>query len=1272
MRFFKFSLFLVLFNTLFNTNQVFAQDTLKFNIKWLNNVPSWFTSDSASGKVLLNFQNAKYNIQGIPTFVELFPVSNNSEVEANIISASFDTIINSKQLSHFTDIPENLSLNVSLLKEEKRNLVQISVIPLLRKDEKVLRLNSFTVVLEKTKTYPVKKSGIERWKNSSILNSGVWKKINIIETGIYKITYSEIKNLGFTDPSKIKLFGNGGKMLPEKFLENESDDLSELPLFFMKGSDGLFNEGDYLIFYATGPVNWNYDFANRKFVHSKHLYTNSINYFITGGENGLVINAALPVTNAEEISTSSFIDYAVLEEDKINLIKSGRNWVGYRFSLQPSKDFTFSFPDPVENSIFSIEGELLARSGSTTNYVVSNNNQVIKNQLVNSVNTGDETSNYADAKTFLTRSNISGKDVTINIKFEKNGDINAEGWLNYLRLNVKRKLKFNGSQLLFRDTSALLQNKTILYKIDNAASNVLIWDVTNLHSVKNISYTNTGSTIDFKAITDTLRNFVVFDPAKALTPTFLPDTLKNVNNQNLHALSNIQMVIISHQNFLAEAEELAEIHRNNDQLTVVTVTPEQVYNEFSSGNPDPAAYRNFMKMLYDKASSPEEMPKYLLLFGDGSYKNNNEKTSESKEVNSNYILTYQSVNSLRPVSSYVSDDYFGLLDDNEGIESGLLDIGIGRLPVSTTSQARAVVNKIKEYIAASSAGSWRNNICFIADDEDGNIHMSQADQISTYLETNFPAVNLIKIFSDAYPQIITSSGARYPEVNKAIENTINKGALIMNYTGHGSETGLAHEQIIKYEEIEKWRNNILPLFITATCEFGRFDDYNITTAGEEVLLNENGGGIGLLTTTRLVYSGPNFVLNQEFYKNFMKKDNDGQYLRLGDILKYTKNSSGTDINKLCFTLLGDPALRLAYPKLQVQTTKINSLDINAFPDTFKAYNEVTVTGNITEANGNLATNFNGIIYPSLFDKEQTVKTLNNDNNSPFIYNQQVSVLYKGKATVKNGEFEFSFVVPREIAYNFGNGKLSYYATDNNTDASGYFNQFIIGGVSTESNLDNEGPAIQLFLNDKNFTNGGLSNQFPLLIADLSDESGINIAGTSIGHNITGILDNNTENTIVLNDYFESEIDNYRKGTISYNISKLEPGKHTLSIKAWDIFNNSSTAVINFEVQDSSKLIISNLHNYPNPFTESTTFVFEHNQPGKTLDAELQVFSVTGSVVYKEKLTIFSNGFTSGPIIWDGKNNYYKKLDKGIYIYRFLFRYNSGEAVSMSKKLVISE
>jgi len=1267
----------VIFSLIISLNiDIFSQiSPLERSILWKPPMKSWLKSDSASGSKILNFDGVTYKMNGTPVYLEQFPIDNSyCEVNYKLISANFDTLLHPELFSGINEITDELSFSISILKENKNNIVQISSIPIIKKNGVVLLLKNFQLDLFFSKSNSLLKKGSNNWSENSILSSGNWKRIAIDKTGVYKISYSELKNLGVSNPSEIRFFGNGGKPLSVRYTGNEPDDLQEIPLYFYTGSDGTFNEGDFLLFYGVGTTNWSYDSANKKFVHTKNPYTTKTFYYITSSKGGFKVEGGTPVLENENFPVTSFVDYEFHEENLENLIKSGRNWYGEKFGDKLTRSFSFKFPDIIAGSKLSVEGELLSRSTISSSYTITCNNQIIKEQIMNSVNTSDESSDFANVKSFKEYTNAAGTDISISISFNKNGNSSAEGWLSYLRVIGRKQLRYNETQLAFRDTSSLNQKKIAKYSLENASDKIIIWEVTNPYKVKSINYSLNGGSLYFKAYTDSLREYIAFDPSKVLyTPDFLDVKEREVENQNLHSLSNIDMVILSHSDFLNEAEDLANLHRNEDKLSVIVITPEQVYNEFSSGNPDPAAIRNFMKMLYDRAASSEEMPRYLLLLGDGSFDNfsDNEPKSNGTE-NTNYILTFQSANSIREVNSYVSDDYYGLLDDNEEIETGLLDIGIGRFPVTTKEQAQEIISKIKKYISAASKGDWRNNICFIADDEDGNIHMAQADELANSLRNAHPNYNITKIFSDAFPQVITSSGPRYPEVNKAIENTLNKGALIMNYTGHGGEEGLAHEQIMRHAEINSWGNPIYPLFVTATCEFSRFDNFNLVTAGEDVLLNPSGGGIALLTTTRLVYSGPNFVLNKQFYNNFGGSDNLGNRYRLGDLLKKTKNASGTDINKLCFTLLGDPALCLAYPTLNIKTTKINSQEITSTPDTLKAYNLVKVNGEITDKNGSIASDFNGIVYPSLFDKAQKVKTLNNDNESPFSFQQQESTLYKGKATVTDGSFEFSFVVPREIAYNYDFGRFSYYATSESTDAAGNFENLIIGGIAAPAEPDNEGPEIELFLNDNTFSSGGISNQYPVLVANLSDQNGINIAGTSIGHNIVATLDNDPSKTFVLNNYFESITDNYKEGLVTFKLPEIYPGKHTISLKAWDIFNNSSLAEINFVVVDSSNLTISEVYNYPNPAAESTTFVFHHNQPGKNLVTELQIFELTGKLISQINMNILSDGFSSGPLFYNLKSSAGQKLDKGIYVYRFIIRYNNQMIISDSKKLIIAE
>jgi len=549
--------------------------------------------------------------------------------------------------------------------------------------------------------------------------------------------------------------------------------------------------------------------------------------------------------------------------------------------------------------------------------------------------------------------------------------------------------------------------------------------------------------------------------------------------------------------------------------------------------------------------------------------------------------------------------------------------------------------------------------------------MTQADALAKSVEEKRPGFIISKIYLDAYQQINTSSGQRYPDVNAAINQRINRGALIINYTGHGGEMGLAHERILEIDDILKWENkNKYPLFITATCEFSRFDDWKQTSAGEYVLLNPDGGGVALLSTTRLVYSGPNHALNEQFYNFVFEKDENQQYFRLGDIIRLTKNNSGAGINRRSFALLGDPAIILDYPKYRISATAINGMPLSANPDTLKALGKVTVSGIIGDDGGNVFTSFNGILYPTIFDKVSVITTLNNDGEGPFIFSIRNRILYKGKASISNGMFSFDFIVPKDISYNYGPGMICFYGMDNLTDANGYYDEVIIGGSSDSISGDNEGPTMKIFMNDDKFIFGGTTDENPQLVVYVKDSSGINTVGTGIGHDLTATLDDATASPIVLNDYYEADKDSYQSGKILYQFKNLEEGAHKLKVKVWDVHNNSAEDYTEFIVATSEDFIIKNLLNYPNPFTTSTSFYFEHNQPGADLDILIQIFTVSGKLVKTIESQVTATGYRCGPFVWDGLDDYGDRIGRGVYIYRLKVRTNSGQTIEKFEKLVI--
>ena len=867
------------------------------------------------------------------------------------------------------------------------------------------------------------------------------------------------------------------------------------------------------------------------------------------------------------------------------------------------------------------------------------------------------------AKTSISTTNFNSSEENIELKIHySSSDNGAIGWLNYIELNTRRNLIMDSDYLLFRDAT-LLTNEVATFEISNASSDVLVWDVTDHANVKEMTINISNNTVSFNDSINELKEYIAFNNNSYLSPNLHA----KIQNQNLHNTdANIEYVIVVHPEFITSAQRLAQLHLEKSNLKSIIVTPEQIYNEFSSGSQDVSAIRDFLRMLYKK---PESQLKYLLLFGDGSY-----DPKERIINNTNYIPTYQSQNSTHPIYSYVTDDYFALLDDDEGLfnSTDQVDIGVGRFPVTTLAQADDLVKKVEVYISNEAFGSWRNNIVFVADDgdsQDGNTHMWQADSLANYISDNYDEINIHKIYLDNYYQESTTAGPRSPSAQYSINNRIDQGALLVNYTGHGSPLGWTKERILEVDQINSWNNiNKLPLFMTATCKFSYFDDPENISAGEQVLLNSNGGAIGLLSTTRLVYSPPNYNLNSKFIRTLFNKDN-GQYLRLGDIVKKTKVLSGSSTNNRNFILLGDPALRLAYPNYDINTTSII--------DTLKALQEVTIEGQV-ESNGSILSSFNGELFVSVFDKEIIRTTLGQESCTPMPYRDQNKILYKGSASVIAGKFSFSFIVPKDIEYNFGLVKISYYALNDDdefpADANGSIGKqdsIYIGGTVSDIDYDFYGPDINLFMNTRNFINGGVTDRNPILVADILDASGINTVGNGIGHDITAVLDGNTANVYVLNDFYVSKKDNFREGIIRFPFYNLEPGEHTIKLKVWDVFNNSSEKEISFYVIDEDEVIISNFTSYPNPFSNNTDIYFEHNQVNKQLDFKLDIYSITGVLIKSFETSIFNNlDYRVGPISWNGRDNYGRKVSPGVYFLNLGITLNNGQFTSKSKQIIL--
>jgi hypothetical protein len=1240
--------------------------------------------DSLQGnRPFLYFDKAQFQpaVSDLPYYIETVSVKDNEFLcQARVIDPLYIDLTPQEFeiIQNTTFIQDNPTINTSFTIQRRQHLAVISVYPF-RKDPSnnhYQRLVSFTLSYLKAKDESIKDRQQVLYADHSVLAQGSWYKMSLDKTGVYQLTYQALQAMGLNpssfDPRNIRIYGNGGGILPEANDKYRYDDLQENAIRVVGEEDGSFDAGDYVLFYGEAPDSWVYVPEKQKFSHIKNYYADATCYFLTVDKGpGRRIQDVPSVTQPATHTVDRFNDYAVHDKDSLNLIKSGKIWYGEKFDLKLTYSLpSFSFPNIDDNALLRMDVDLAARSTSASTFKIYVNNVEAISQQIMPISPAFNTDYAITANTFK-KFYLNTPNIEVKLTYipPVSGSM---GFLNYVEFNVTRYLTMAGDQMGFRNISCIGQGNISEYTLQNAPAGMTTWDVTNPVTVGRVLTQQNGNSQVFRLPTDSLREFISFTGNSYLSIT----GSTAIANQDLHALGQQDMIIVTAPDFDSQAVEIAEIHRQ-EGLKVVIVNPAAIYNEFSSGSQDISAIRDFIRMLYQRSAVGEE-PRYLLLFGDASFDYKNRIAN-----NTNFVPTFQSLNSLRPTESYVTDDFFGLMDNNEGSDaSGTLDLGVGRLPVDNAGEADDAVLKIKRYLglvpqtpgtnfsnSVPRLGSWRNDICFVADDEDNNMHIDQAEDLAGYVDTAFRQYNIDKIYFDAYKQVSTPGGQRFPDVTADINKRVGKGALIINYTGHGGETGWAHERVLEIADINAWNNEWdLPVFVTATCEFSRFDDPERVSAGEYVFLNKKGGGISLFTTTRLSFSSSNFALNLNFYYSVFDKVN-GNFLKMGDVIMLAKTPSNPNIRN--FVLLGDPAVGIAYPQYQVATATINGKPVSEEPDTIRAFSTVTVTGFIQDDNGNKLTSFNGVLYPTVFDKPAEVTTLGTDPESyKRVFLLQKNILYKGKVSIINGDFSFTFMVPRDIAYKYGFGKISYYAQNGVTDANGYYENLIIGGSESSFEADNEGPAVELFMNDTNFRFGGITDQNPILLAFVSDLHGINTMGNGIGHDIVAVLDEKTEESIALNDYYEADLDSYQSGVIRYPFLNLTEGLHNLRLKVWDIYNNSSEAYTEFLVVGDERLVMENLSNYPNPFIDQTSFVFNYNRPGDELEVEIQIFSVMGQLIKTIHEHLTTDGFKVGPITWNGYSDYGSRIGRGLYVYRVKVTTGQGESVEKTSKLIV--
>ncbi len=1255
---FKGTLFL--FITLFWINTAFPTDILSISdeIKWGNAVKKFQLSPNNTIQSLA-FEGASYDggKELLPIYFKRVKVKGNGKLQIRFTNQEFVPSTHKSILDNKTSIKEQILINSRIATERKEQYLLLSFIPIRKTtagDYELLTNFELEVTIA---PQPNKRSAKRTYAGNSVLRTGKWFKIAVESDGIYQIDYSFLQSIGIDpntiNPKNIRIYGNGGGLLPEANDEFRHDDLVENPIKVVGESDGSFDQNDHILFYGQGPHQWKLDTSTSRFVHINNVYSNASYYFLTTslGAGKRIQNQS--TLSSSDVTTSQFDFLAYHEEEWVNLIQTGREWYGEDFEITTSRDFGFTISNVVSTTPVYLKYEVAARSLlGETDFTINAGGQSSICSIAKVPNSFE--AQYARSCSNTMTFSLLGSSLNVNVRYAK--DNTSLAWLNYIEINARSSLKLSGDQMTFRDLQTVGNQKT---KFNLTGTGLTVWEITDPINVKKQLLSGNSFTIR----TDSLREFIAFNSNSYLTPVFI----EVVANQNLHGKGPVDMLIITHTNFKTEADDLADFHRGRG-LKVLVTTPIEIYNEFSSGKQDVSAIRDFVKMFYDRGNNNSE-PDYLLLIGGGSY-----DFKDRLSGNSNYIPAYQSYSSLNPVSSFTTDDFYGFLDDDEGgniTDNILLDIAIGRLPVRTAQEAAGMINKIKNYASQATFGNWRNVVAFIADDEDSNTHLNTAEDMAKFLVENHPVYNIDKIYFDSYNQVATPGGNRYPAVVTAINNRVFSGALILNYTGHGGINGWAHERVLDIAMINSWENfDKLPLFVTATCEFSRYDDPGKNAAGVELLLNPKGGAIGLMTTVRLVYSSSNANINNSFFNNAFEPIN-GRMPTMGEVIMSAKNSSNTGINNRKFLLLGDPAITLNYPKYNVETSTINQRSVlDTIPDTLNALSKVTITGYV-ENNGSKLTNFNGVVYPTVYDKPQKIQTLKNDAGSKITnFDLRRNIIYRGKASVINGDFSFTFIVPKDISYQFGNGRISYYTEDGNNDGNGFHDDFIIGGTASEYAQDGQGPEIDIFMNDEKFVYGGITDANPTLLVKLFDESGINTVGNGIGHDITSVVDGDTKQTYVLNEFYESALDDYQRGEVNYPLSDLEDGNHALKVKAWDVHNNSGESITEFVVVNSAELALDHVLNYPNPFTTHTTFNFEHNRPGVELKVQVQIYTVSGKIIKTINSVINSDGYRVDNIEWDGLDEYGDKIGKGVYIYKVNVSSSDGYAANKFEKLVI--
>lgn len=1096
------------------------------------------------------------------------------------------TQLTSKSLKAMPDVTQQMAV------ARKQGTLYVSFVPLVYRDGQYQKLVSFMLSIKGRKATTSRRAPTNCYAESSVLKTGTWVKFCIPSTGIYQLTTDLLRRAGFSSLDKVKVYGYGGGLQPERLTTDylmQTDDLKELPTCMVDGRR---------LFYGIGPVTWDDKHQRIRNPYSSYGY-----YFLTESED------APNILSAEDFIARYYPladDYCSLYEvDDYAWFHGGRNLYDAK-ELQAGQSYTYTVPS----------------TGTTTEGAVT---------------------------VLLSAANGATVEVKVNDTEVRSIRVSAASSLEKMRTE---KVTFNVSSLK-------ASNQIVL--TPQAGSSTVRLDYISIYAAEP------------KAAPD-------------LTQVWpMPQLVGRITNQNHHAAEAADMVIVipTSQKWVAQAERLKALHEKYDGLRVQLVPADELYNEFTSGTPDANAYRRYLKMLYDRAEREEDMPRYLVLMGDGAWDNRMLLSDWSSCTPDDFLLCYESENSYSETDCYVSDDYFCMLDDNEGgnlVGSDKADVAVGRISARTLDEARTAVDKIESYLKNEEAGSWQNVVCFLGDDGNQNQHMKDADSVAQSVEKLYPNLLVKRIMWDAYTRVSSSTGNSYPDVTRLIKQQMQQGALFFNYSGHGRADAMSHEYVVRLADFQAATSMRLPLWMTASCDIMPFDGQE-DNIGETAFFNKKGGAIAFYGTTRTVYQSYNHLMNLAFTRHVLSMDDSGRPMPIGEAVRRTKNELLTTHrddtpNKLQYTLLGDPALRLAIPTHGIRVDSINgtSLD-NGTKLMLKAGTKATVTGRVLGADGTTASAFNGVLTAVLRDiKEQITCRLNDTSRDgaeePFVYYDRPNVVYSGSDSVRNGRFSLTFAVPKDIQYSDLDVLLNLYAvnTDKTIEANGICNQLAMNGTN-EHGQGTAGPNIYCYLNSTAFTNGGRVNTMPYFVAEVNDEDGINVSSSGIGHELQLIIDGDMSKTYSLNDYFQFDFGSYTKGRVGYSIPELSSGKHKLQFRAWDVLNNSSTSELTFEVVKGLEPLFLDVECTPNPARTQTTFRIVHDRISAELSVRLDVFDTSGRHLWSHT----ENGVSSDntyTINWDLTVDGGRRLHTGLYLYRLSIGVDGSTYASKTNKLII--